>query len=150
MAGRCVGRCGVTQTRSAKDIFADALDLPPEQRGAFLDQECGADAALRAEVDRLLATHAAAGHFLSDPTASPTADMGGAAAAPLVEQPGTRIGPYKLLELIGEGGFGVVFMAEQERPVQRRVALKIVKLGMDTRQVIARFEAERQALAIMD
>jgi hypothetical protein len=71
-------------------------------------------------------------------------------AAPVGEGPGTRIGPYKLLQLIGEGGFGSVFMAEQEKPVLRRVALKIIKLGMDTRQVIARFEAERQALAMMD
>src|SRR3954470_16445608 len=73
-----------------------------------------------------------------------------AADSPLREGPGTRIGPYKLLKVIGEGGFGTVFLAEQEAPVQRRVALKIIKLGMDTRQVVARFEAERQALAMMD
>src|SRR6201999_4079465 len=69
---------------------------------------------------------------------------------PLAERPGSMIGRYKLLEQIGEGGFGVVFMAEQEQPVRRRVALKIIKLGMDTKQVVARFEAERQALAMMD
>src|SRR4029077_13667158 len=69
---------------------------------------------------------------------------------PIAERPGSVIGPYKLLEQIGEGGFGVVFMAEQAYPVRRRVALKVLKLGMDTRQVVARFEAERQALALMD
>src|SRR5262245_49040981 len=93
--------------------------------------------------------------FLASPTGgqiapdgAPTAGL--ADSGPHRERPGAKIGPYKLLQLIGEGGFGSVFMAEQERPVIRKVALKIIKLGMDTRAVIARFEAERQALALMD
>ncbi len=86
----------------------------------------------------------------SSPAGDVTADMPPPAAAPVREGPGSRIGPYRILSQIGEGGFGVVFLAEQERPVARRVALKIIKLGMDTRQVVARFEQERQALALMD
>ncbi|MCC6678111.1 MAG: serine/threonine protein kinase [Phycisphaerales bacterium] len=135
-------------------MFMEVADLPEADRDHVLARECGGDATLRAEVDALLRADRAAGGFMG----SPTADVGGDAAVPgdattapiLPEQPGARIGPYKLLQLIGEGGFGSVFMAEQERPVSRKVAIKIIKLGMDTRQVIARFEAERQALAMMD
>jgi len=157
----------------AKQVFIDALERPESERAAFVDRECAGDAALHAEVHALLAVLAEGGEFLSSPTghdAAPTADHDPAASkgsplsaasaarvregqeqeAALRERPGTRIGPYKVLEEIGEGGFGSVFLAEQEKPVRRRVALKIIKLGMDTRQVVARFEQERQALAMMD
>ncbi len=141
-----------------QEIFEHVIDLERAQREAYLDSACGADAALRAEVEALLRAHDGAAKFMASPTAgslveaTPTADSSATAtlAAPIREGPGTRIGPYKLLQLIGEGGFGSVFMAEQEKPVSRRVALKIIKLGMDTRQVVARFEQERQALAMMD
>jgi serine/threonine protein kinase len=94
----------------------------------------------------LLVAHQEAGSFLEPPVPSLVATVD----EPLTERPGTIIGPYKLLEQIGEGGFGIVFMAEQQHPVRRKVALKVLKPGMDTRQVVARFEAERQALALMD
>jgi eukaryotic-like serine/threonine-protein kinase len=137
----------------AKEIFADALEAPVAERDALVQRACGGDAALLAEVTRLLGSHGEAGEFMAGPTVAgsggpPTPPNG--VAGGLAEGPGGRIGPYKLLQQIGEGAFGVVFMAEQERPVVRRVALKVVKLGMDTRAVIARFEAERQALAMMD
>jgi WD40 repeat protein/serine/threonine protein kinase len=129
-------------------IFTRALDIERSQeRAAFLEQVCGADATLRARVEALLQSHQAAGSFLQGSpleATSPTVDQ-----RPL-ERPGTQIGPYKLLQQIGEGGMGVVYMAEQTEPIARRVALKIIKPGMDSRQVIARFEAERQALAMMD
>src|SRR5262249_30740668 len=98
-------------------------------------------------VEALLEVHARAGSFLASPVPAPDATVD---EQPVREGPGSVIGPYKLLEQIGEGGFGVVYMAEQHQPVRRKVALKVLKPGMDTRQVIARFEAERQALAIMD
>jgi serine/threonine protein kinase len=139
-----------TQSR-AKEIFLTAATIvPAEQRQAYIDAQCGDDEALRREVEQLLAHHAGAGAggFLESPAVGPeTADLD---PPILLTPPGTVIGRYKLLEPIGEGGYGVVFMAEQTSPVQRRVALKIVKAGMDTKQVIARFEAERQALALMD
>ncbi|HMB70364.1 MAG TPA: protein kinase, partial [bacterium] len=128
----------------AKELFEAALQRRPEERSAFLDGACGDNDRLRADVDQLLSAHEDAGSFLGSDE-DVTRDL----SAP-AEQPGTVIGRYKLLQLIGEGGFGSVYMAEQERPVRRKVALKIIKLGMDTRQVIARFEAERQALALMD
>ena len=133
---------------SAKVIFGDAADLPTERRAVFVEQACAGDAALRSKVESLLRAHDDSGIFL----AAPTQGSGGPPAATglVSEGPGAMIGRYRLLELIGEGGFGVVFMAEQREPVVRRVAVKIIKLGMDTRQVIARFEAERQALAMMD
>src|SRR6516225_4845905 len=129
-----------------EDIFCDALELASSaERAAYLDRACGDDADLRRRVQRLLEAHAAADSFLAagPAVAAATTDL-------VTEAPGTVIGPYKLLEQIGEGGFGVVFMAEQQHPVRRKVALKVLKPGMDTRQVIARFEAERQALALMD
>ncbi|MCC6407706.1 MAG: serine/threonine protein kinase, partial [Planctomycetes bacterium] len=125
-------------------LFDRALDYTGSKRADFLERECRDDAELKARVEALLAA-AEDEHFLAAPTGAPAT-----AVAALHEGPGTRIGPYKLLQQIGEGGFGVVFMAEQEKPVTRRVALKIIKLGMDTRQVVARFEQERQALALMD
>src|SRR6266404_2028556 len=129
-------------------IFAAALALPPEQRTACLDQACGGDADLRQRVEVLLNSHAA-GAFLEEP-AAPVAAHTLRISPPVSERPGDRIGRYKLLQQIGEGGCGVVYMAEQEEPVRRRVAFKVIKLGMDTKQVLARFDAERQALALMD
>jgi serine/threonine protein kinase/tetratricopeptide (TPR) repeat protein len=130
-------------------IFTDAVECDsPEARAAVLDHACGDDAALRAEVEALLNAHDEAGNFLKGGN-SPI-DLAAAAENENVEAIGTIVGQFKLLEQIGEGGMGVVYMAEQERPVHRRVALKIIKPGMDTREVIARFEAERQALAMME
>ncbi|MBL8821932.1 MAG: serine/threonine protein kinase [Planctomycetia bacterium] len=131
----------------AKDIFLAALDVKsPAEKQAYLDSACADDQALRLEVEEMLVHHEKLGSFLQSPIVdlSPTIDQ-----AP-TEDPGTVIGPYKLLQEIGHGGMGVVFMAEQSQPVKRRVALKIIKPGMDSRQVIARFEAERQALSLMD
>ncbi|MCP5524134.1 MAG: serine/threonine protein kinase [Verrucomicrobiales bacterium] len=122
------------------ELFTRALELPWDARAAFLQDACAGDTTLLHRIDLLIQAHEAADGVLPDqPLASESA-----------ERPGTQIGRYKLLEQIGEGGFGVVWMAEQEEPVRRKVALKIIKLGMDTRQVIARFEVERQALALMD
>src|SRR5438105_4777293 len=127
-------------------IFFTALEAAPRERSAYLDEACAGDPELRRRVEKMLAAQAQAGSFLEQPAAA----VGATIDAPLIEKPGTVIGPYKLLEQIGEGGFGVVFMAEQTQPIRRKVALKVLKPGMDTRQVVARFEAERQALAIMD
>jgi serine/threonine protein kinase/Flp pilus assembly protein TadD len=130
----------------ANDLFLKVVEIPSlDERRVFLAGAC-TNAALRAEVEALLAASDQAGSFLESPfpVLAVTVDE------PITERPGTVIGPYKLLEQIGEGGFGVVFMAEQTQPVRRKVALKVIKPGMDTRQVIARFEAERQALALME
>jgi serine/threonine protein kinase len=132
---------------SERDVFEAALELPTEQRAAYLDSVCGSDAALRQRLAALLGKHDRAGSFLEQPAVPPLATVD---EMPISERPGTVIGPYKLLEQIGEGGFGVVFLAEQQEPVRRKVALKVLKPGMDSKQVIARFEAERQALALMD
>jgi serine/threonine protein kinase len=142
----------------ANDLFLEAVALDsPAARQEFLDRACGGDASLRAQVESLLEASARAGSFLEQPAAAPAltgaylpAGEPVSAATPPGEGPGTVIGPYKLLQQIGEGGMGTVFLAEQTQPVQRQVALKIIKSGMDTRQVVARFEAERQALALMD
>src|SRR5436190_23427895 len=133
-------------------LFTLAVEKPAAERAAFLDRECSGDAELRQRVEALLGAHDKAGEFLNKPPAavSPKTFVITTGMVPVTEKSGDRIGRYKLLQKIGEGGCGVVYMAEQEEPVRRRVALKIIKLGMDTRQVIARFEAERQALAIMD
>src|SRR5208282_386819 len=130
------------------EVFNAALELSAAERAAYLDQVCAGDAVLRQHAEELLQADHRAGAFLESPTASPSRS-GGPIRLP-AEKPGDRIGRYKLLQQIGEGGCGVVYMAEQEEPVRRRVALKVIKLGMDTKQVIARFEAERQALALMD
>ena len=129
-------------------VFTAALRLPAADRPAYLEQACGSDPGLRQRVEALLQAHAQAGDFMEQPPLE-NPNVAGAGASPL-ERPGDRIGRYKLLQQIGEGGCGVVYMAEQEEPVRRRVALKIIKAGMDTKSVIARFEAERQALAMMD
>src|SRR5215475_8336868 len=133
--------------QSIEAILAAAveIDSAPE-RHAFLDQACAGDAELRRRVDELVDNHFRAGSFLESP-ASPVGDT---LDDPIREAPGAVIGPYRLMEEIGAGGFGLVFVAEQQQPVRRKVALKVIKPGMDTREVIARFEAERQALALMD
>src|SRR6266851_8643062 len=128
--------------------FSEALDLPLSERAAYLDRACAGDQKLRQRVEGLLLTHDQAGGFLERPPAEMAS--GSRLGASAGEKPGDRIGRYKLLQQIGEGGCGVVYMAEQEAPVRRRVALKIIKPGMDTNNVMARFEAERQALALMD
>jgi len=132
----------------AKSIFLSAVeDHAPEQWGAYLDEACQGDAELRRHVEGLLAAHQEKDRLFDDPEAVLIGPVG---IVEPMETPGTVIGRYKLLEKIGEGGMAAVYMAEQEQPIRRKVALKIIKLGMDTRQVIARFEAERQALALMD
>jgi serine/threonine protein kinase len=137
-----------TKANSPDEIFFAALERDsPEARAAYLDEVCGPDQELRRRLERLLDAQPKVGGFLAAPAVGPTLTFG---PPPGSEGPGPVIGPYKLLEPIGEGGMGVVYMAEQTRPVRRKVALKLIKPGMDTRQVIARFEAERQALALMD
>jgi serine/threonine protein kinase len=130
-----------------REIFIGALqEEGPAGRQAYLDRACGTDTVLRRRVEGLLQDCERAAGFLSAPAIELAPTLDGL----VEERPGAVIGPYKLLEQIGEGGMGLVFMAEQSRPVRRKVALKVLKPGMDTRQVVARFEAERQALAIMD
>jgi serine/threonine protein kinase/tetratricopeptide (TPR) repeat protein len=130
----------------ARSIFLAAMEREPCQWPTFLDEACAGNAEMRARVDQLLQAHQAMGSIDGGGGDAPAA----IAEAAVTESAGTVIGPYKLLEQIGEGGFGVVFMAEQAQPIRRKVALKVLKPGVDTRQVIARFGAERQALALMD
>ncbi len=133
------------QLLDPRQIFLEAVENhAPGKWPEFLDSACGDDTAVRERVEALLAAHGQPNSLLDGSGLLATID------SPPAEWTGTQIGPYKLLEQIGEGGFGIVFMAEQTEPVRRRVALKVIKPGMDTRQVIARFEAERQALALMD
>jgi serine/threonine protein kinase/Flp pilus assembly protein TadD len=142
----------------ARELFLHAVGkLPVEGWAKYIAQACGGDSELQRQVEHLLHVHREAGSFLERPAAKlgDTRDLetlpeGEKTAERPVEGPGTAIGPYKLLKQIGEGGMGVVWMAEQSQPVQRKVALKIIKPGMDSRSIIARFEAERQALALMD
>ncbi len=129
------------------EVFTAAVQLPIEKRAAFLDRACAEDEDLRHRIEAWLKSNDRAGAFLEQPPE--VVGEGRAKAAP-GEKPGDRVDRYKLLQQIGEGGCGVVFVAEQEEPVRRLVALKVVKPGMDTKSVIARFEAERQALALMD
>jgi serine/threonine protein kinase/Flp pilus assembly protein TadD len=140
-------------------LFAAALEKSsPEERGAFLADACGGDAELRSRVEGLLQAHDNPDSFLDRPhqrlvatvDEDPANKRTGADEPSAAEHPGTWIGPYKLLDEIGEGGMGSVWMAQQQEPVKRLVALKLVKAGMDSKQVLARFEAERQALALMD
>ena len=126
----------------ANDVFLEALEQPGDEREAFVERACSGNEQLLDQVRSLLTASQRAGSFLESPPTD--------ARLEACERPGVQIGPYKLLQQIGEGGMGVVHMAEQDQPVRRRVALKIIKPGMDTRQVIARFEAERQALSLMD
>lgn len=139
-------------TNLEDDLFEAALLTPPgPERAAFLEGKCRSDPGLRARIEMMLEGHLDAKNFLETvpdrvapvrKTASPETGS--------LEQVGSHIGPYKVLQKLGEGGCGFVYLAEQNQPVRRRVALKVIKLGMDTRSVIARFEAERQALALMD
>jgi eukaryotic-like serine/threonine-protein kinase len=136
-------------------LFQLALEKAPSERASFLAGVCAGDPELRERIESLLLAHEQPGSFLARPAegiATVAADPSRAClpTSAICEGPGTRIGPYKLLQRLGEGGMGVVYLAEQEQPVRRRVALKIIKLGMDSAQVIARFEAQRQALAMMD
>src|SRR6266478_5734378 len=144
-----------------ESILAEAVEIESDaKRREFVDQACAGDADLKWNVEKLIENHFRAGSFLKSPPAGLPSPLGGEGQGvrgaatvdepAVTERPGTVIGPYKLLEQIGEGGFGVVFMAEQTHPVRRKVALKVLKPGMDSRQVVARFEAERQALALMD
>src|SRR5262249_41164752 len=142
-----------TDPNPAKAIFLEAVERhAPDQWPAFLDRACAGQPDLRGRVEALLAAHREVGtarHLElaegADPSPVATVDE-----LPASERRGDVIGSYKLLERIGEGGFGVVFLAEQTQPVRRKVALKVLRPGMDSRQVVARFEAERQALALMD
>jgi WD40 repeat protein/serine/threonine protein kinase len=137
--------------KNVRSIFGRALEIDsPAERAAYLHEACGADAELRREVESLLKAADKAGDFMQQAPVLAVSPSSTVDETPIAEGPGTVIGPYKLMEQIGEGGFGLVFVAEQHHPVRRRVALKIIKPGMDSRQVIARFEAERQALAMMD
>jgi hypothetical protein len=160
------------EPRQTDTILLEALKRPPGDREGYLREACAGNQNLLAQLANLLRAYEQAGSFLEAPAAGlaeaiASADFDEArlvrAAAEEVaalatqsegsgphDGPGSVIGPYKLLERIGEGGFGTVYLAEQKEPVRRRVAVKVIKLGMDTRQVIARFEAERQALAMMD
>src|ERR1022692_4778404 len=136
---------------SEDEIFERASQLFGEQRAVYLKEVVQGDGQLRQRIEKLIQASEKAGDFLDQPAAASaktfviTTNM-----ISVTEKPGDKIGRYKLLEEIGEGGCGVVYVAEQEQPVRRRVALKVIKLGMDTKQVVARFEAERQALALMD
>src|SRR5689334_16665584 len=128
-------------------IFLAALARnTTQERAAYLDGACAGNPELRRRLDELLESHDQS----SGPFDAPPPGLGATIARPITETPGTQIGPYKLLQQIGEGGMGTIYMAEQTQPVQRKVALKLIKPGMDSRQIIARFEAERQALAMMD
>ncbi|MEP5989373.1 serine/threonine protein kinase, partial [Rhodopirellula bahusiensis] len=129
--------------KTEESIFVDAIERPAEERIAFIQRECGENEALRRRVEALVAAHEKEDGFLDfDP--AETTDTTWSVDV------GQDIGPYRLLQKLGEGGFGVVFMAEQRHPIRRKVALKVIKPGMDSKIVVARFEAERQALAMMD
>ncbi len=129
-------------------IFSEALEYSePSDLSDYLDAACQGDQEVRAQIVALLKAHREAGGFMGG---LKTPEDTAVASQSISERPGMRIGPYKLLQQIGEGGFGVVFMAEQTEPIRRKVALKVIKPGMDTKQVVSRFEAERQALALMD
>jgi len=133
-----------------EEIFDAARELAAHERAAYLAERCGQDADLRQRIEGMLEADAAAGAFFETQASSPTLVLSPPSVSSSIEKPGDRIGRYKLLQQIGEGGMGLVYMAEQDQPVRRSVALKVIKLGMDTRQVVARFEAERQALAMMN
>src|SRR5262245_53243844 len=138
----CGGDAVDASPRKARDVFLAALKRPAEEREAYLQEACGDDHDLHRRVSALLEAQAEIGSFHEAP--AHTVDQPG------TESPGTVIGPYKLLEPIGEGGMGTVWLAQQTEPIRRLVAMKLIKAGMDSRQVLARFEAERQALALMD
>jgi serine/threonine protein kinase len=130
------------------EIFHAALERAPSEREGFIRDGCKGDAALREDVEKLLAAHRAA------ESAEPAAGLSMPLDVTHLERSSlsrpAQIGPYKILDTLGEGGMGIVYLAEQDRPIRRRVALKVIKIGMDTREVVGRFESERQALALMD
>ena len=135
------------QANNTDSIFSTAVEIgSPEQCASYLDEACAGDPDLRAQIDEMIAAQPKVGDFMEEPAMGVVESI----ARPIVEKIGDTIGPYVIREQIGEGGFGVVYVAEQEKPVRRKVALKIIKPGMDTKEIIARFEAERQALAMMD
>src|SRR5262245_18062872 len=135
-----------------REVFEAALELPPQDRPAFLDAACRGEGALRQRLEALLGKHDQAGSFLEQPCQGAlTTDSGHPGAGPLAGAAGQVLaGRYQLLEVMDEGGMGAVWLAQLHEPVKRRVAVKLIKEGMDSRQVLARFEAERQALALMD
>ncbi|MFH1418719.1 MAG: serine/threonine-protein kinase, partial [Planctomycetota bacterium] len=138
------------QHEKAMQVFNEAVGLAVEDRAAFVDNACGGDAIVKAEVDSLMAHDAGPGSELDSPALGSDFDLNRIAETRSAEheQP-QRIGPYRILDKLGEGGMGIVYLAKQTEPVRRRVALKLIKPGMDSREVIARFESERQALAMM-
>ena len=137
-------------THREEQLFLAALEIEsPKKRNEYLEQQCADDSELRRRVDELIGFHQSDGKILDDTSEAIFGDKGDHAVDDSITV-GAQIGPYKLLQEIGLGGMGVVFMAEQSEPIRRKVAVKVIKLGMDTRNVIARFEAERQALALMD
>src|SRR2546430_924561 len=128
--------------KRVQDLFQTVAELPPAQRAAVLERECAGDAELLGRVEALLEAH-------DDSAELPAPEQTGA-YVPAVEPGQVFAGRYKLREKLGEGGMGVLFVADQTEPVQRRVALKIIRAGLDTQRLLARFEQERQALALMD
>jgi serine/threonine protein kinase/tetratricopeptide (TPR) repeat protein len=145
---RCSTHGNEPRDRHERTIFINALEKEdPVEREAYLDEACAGNAPMRQGIERLLKAHEPAASFLEHPAPG----LGATIDEPTItERPGCTIGPYKLMEQIGVGGMGLVFVAEQQQPVRRKVALKVIKPGMDSRRIIARFEAERQALALMD
>jgi hypothetical protein len=141
------GKAMIPRSENIDTILCHAVEIEsPDDRQKYLDEACAGDVEIRQQIEQLIHNHFNAGSFLEAPAAAvATIDM-----PPVTETVGSVIGPYKLMEQIGEGGMGVVYVAQQVKPVRRKVALKIIKPGMDTKQVITRFEAERQALALMD
>jgi len=135
------------RNKDEEAIYYEAVSKPPDERRAYIGAACGDDVELLARVEALLKAREVKDSFLEEPVLGSEVTLGD---SPLTEGPGAVIGRYKLLDKIGEGGMAVVYMAEQQEPIRRKVALKIIKLGMDTKQVIARFEAERQALAMIE
>src|SRR5262245_14782357 len=135
----------ISSPEALESILAAAVEIADEpERRAFVERACAGDAELKGRVEALMRNYFRAGSFLESPPAALTLQE------TIHEGPGTVLGAYKLMEQIGEGGMGLVFVAEQQQPVRRKVAIKVIKPGMDTREVVARFEAERQALALMD
>jgi WD40 repeat protein/serine/threonine protein kinase len=137
----------VERAKNEESIYYRAISKPPKERNAYIKAACGEDRSLLARIEALLKAREVKDSFLEAPDLDSDVTLD---TSPMAEAPGSIVGNFKLLEKIGEGGMAVVYMAEQKQPIRRKVALKIIKLGMDTRQVIARFEAERQALAVMD
>ncbi len=136
-----------TNFEQVRSVFMAALERPADQRNAYLAETCGTDPSLREQVDMLLQAHQSGRGLLDVPTAA----VGQTSAPSASEKPDLILaGKYKLIERIGEGGMGSVWLAQQSVPMKRKVAVKLIKLGMDSRQVLQRFEAERQALAMMD